>query len=68
MVRRGAMMELFKKYVIINDSRGIVGQDSKSGAWHIKELPFRDLKEMDQLICEAIKILNKYNVGKESKE
>jgi hypothetical protein len=51
---------MFEKYIMIKDNKIIVGQNATTGAWICKELP-SDLKELDDMISEVSKILNKHN-------
>lgn len=52
---------MLDKYITIKDKTIICGQYPSSGAWYCKDLPADNLHEMDELIAETIKILNKHN-------
>ena len=56
---------MLDKYIKINEAMIICGQTS-GGLWYCKELPANDTKELDQLIGEVNKILNKYNSSNET--
>jgi hypothetical protein len=59
---------MFEKYITIKDTKVLFGMYPSTGAWYCKDLPADNLKDMDNLIPEAIRILNKYNgVKKEEK-
>jgi len=51
---------MFEKYITIKESN-IVARQSSSGMWYCSELPARTTKELDDLISEVNRILNKYN-------
>ena len=51
---------MFEKYITIKETNIVVRQSS-SGMWYCSELPARTPKELDMLIGEVNKILNKYN-------
>ena len=52
---------MFEKYIVIRDSKIIVGQNASSGAWYCKELPANDPDELERLIADVNSVLNKYN-------
>ena len=54
-----------EKYLILNDSHIIAGQNNQ-GVWYCKELPAKDIRELDSLIGEVNRVLNKYNKPKET--
>ena len=60
---------MLDKYIKMNDAVILCGQDAKTGTWYCKELPGHTTQEIDCLIGEMNKILNKYNQdnGKEKK-
>lgn len=58
---------MFEKYITIKESN-IVAKQTASGIWYCSELPARTTKELDVLIGEVNKILNKYNDVKKPKE
>jgi len=51
---------MFEKYIMIKDNKILCGQTS-GGIWYCKELPANDMRELNFLIGETNKILNKYN-------
>lgn len=55
---------MFEKYITIKESK-IIAKQTSSGIWYCSELPADTIKELDQLIGDVNKILNKYNNGKE---
>ena len=60
---------MFEKYISIKESN-IVAKQTSGGSWYCSELPARTTRELDDLIGEVNRILNKYNkdVVKKSKE
>ena len=52
---------MFEKYIMIKDSKIIVGQNATTGAWYCKELPAESTAELDLLIGEVNGILNRRN-------
>jgi len=56
----GGSIEMFEKYISIKESN-ILAKQTASGIWYCSELPARTTKELDVLIGEINKILNKYN-------
>lgn len=58
---------MFEKYITIKESN-IVAKQTAGGVWYCSELPARTTKELDVLIGEVNKILNKYNDVKKPKE
>jgi len=52
---------MFEKYIMIKDNKIIVGQNASTGAWYCKELPAASTTELDALIGETTRILNKHN-------
>jgi len=63
------MKEMFEKYISIKESN-IVAKQTSGGVWYCSELPARTTIELDGLIGEVNKILNKYNnnIVKKAKE
>lgn len=59
---------MFDKYVVVNDTKILCGQNATTGAWYCKELPAQTIKEADKLIGDMNKILNKHNKGKPVRE
>ena len=51
---------MFEKYITIKESN-IVAKQTSGGVWYCSELPARTTIELDGLIGEVNKILNKYN-------
>lgn len=51
---------MFEKYITIKESN-IVAKQTSGGSWYCSELPARTTSELDILIGEVNKILNKYN-------
>jgi len=51
---------MFEKYITIKESN-IVAKQTAGGVWYCSELPARTTIELDGLIGEVNKILNKYN-------
>jgi hypothetical protein len=51
---------MFEKYITIKESKIVCGQTS-SGTWYCKELPADSTKEMECLIGEVNRILNRFN-------
>jgi len=51
---------MFEKYITIKETNIVVRQSS-SGMWYCSELPAHTTVELDVLIGEVNKILNKYN-------
>jgi len=51
---------MFEKYISIKESN-IVAKQTSGGVWYCSELPARTTMELDGLIGEVNKILNKYN-------
>ena len=52
---------MLNKYIIIKESN-IVAKQTAGGVWYCSELPARTTVELDDLIGEVNRILNKYNV------
>lgn len=57
---------MFEKYLTIKESK-IVAKQTSSGVWYCSELPADTTQELDLLINDVNRILNKYNNGKQSK-
>jgi len=55
------------KYIKINERQIICGQNS-NGIWYCKELPCDQIDQLDSLIGEVNKVMNKYNNGGKEKE
>ena len=53
---------MFEKYISIKESN-IVAKQTSGGVWYCSELPARTTSELDGLIGEVNKILNKYNAN-----
>lgn len=53
-------IQMFDKYIKVNEKRVIAGQTS-SGVWYCKEVVAETSKELEILIGEVNKILNKAN-------
>ena len=51
---------MFEKYISIKESN-IIAKQTSGGIWYCSELPARTTIELDGLIGEVNKILNKYN-------
>ena len=51
---------MFEKYVTVSEPRFVVKQNEK-GKYYCSKLSADDLKELDRLINEVNKILNRYN-------
>ena len=51
---------MFEKYITIKESK-IIAKQTSSGIWYCSELPADSTKELDGLIGEVNKVLNKYN-------
>ena len=51
---------MFEKYISIKESN-IVAKQTSNGIWYCSELPAKTTQELDLLIGEVNKILNKYN-------
>ena len=51
---------MFERYIIMNESHILVGQNNQ-GMWYCKELPAKDTSDLERLIGEVNRILNKYN-------
>jgi len=57
---------MFEKYIAIKEA-SIIAKQTSGGIWYCSELPAKNVKELDALIGEVNKVLNKYNkngVGK----
>lgn len=52
---------MFEKYIMIKDTKIIVGQNASTGAWYCKELPANDVEELNTKIGKVITVLNRYN-------
>ena len=59
---------MLDKYIQIKDNKIVVGQNSNTGAWYCKELPFKDETDLDIKIGKINKVLNKYNKQNNKKE
>ena len=53
---------MFEKYITIKETNIVVRQSS-SGMWYCSELPAHTTIELDDLIGEVNKILNRYNTN-----
>lgn len=53
---------MFEKYISIKESN-IVAKQTSNGIWYCSELPAKTTHELDDLICEVNRILNKYNAN-----
>ena len=51
---------MFEKYISIKESN-IVAKQTAGGVWYCSELPAKTTVELDGLIGEVNRILNKYN-------
>jgi len=51
---------MLNKYITIKESN-IIARQSSSGMWYCSELPAHTTNELDSLIGEVNRILNKYN-------
>ena len=51
---------MFEKYITIKESN-IVAKQTAGGVWYCSELPAKTTVELDGLIGEVNRILNKYN-------
>ena len=57
---------MFEKYITIKESK-IIAKQTSSGVWYCSELPADTTQELDLLINDVNRILNKYNNGKQPK-
>ena len=57
---------MFDKYLVFKD-KTIIAKQTSSGRWICDQLPAETTKELETLIGEVNRILNKYNVVDESK-
>lgn len=51
---------MFEKFISIKESK-IIAKQTSTGIWYCSELPADNVKELDALIGEVNKVLNKYN-------
>jgi hypothetical protein len=51
---------MLDKYIAIKES-SIIAKQTSGGIWYCSELPAKTTQELDLLISEVNKILNKYN-------
>lgn len=51
---------MFEKFISIKESK-IIAKQTSTGVWYCSELPADNVKELDALIGEVNKVLNKYN-------
>lgn len=51
---------MFEKYITIKESK-IIAKQTSSGIWYCSELPADTTQELDLLIGDVNRILNKYN-------
>jgi len=58
---------MLDRYIVVKDKDILVGQTSK-GSWYCKELPCKDIGEMELLIGEVNRVLNIFNQDKIKKE
>ena len=58
---------MFEKYIMIKDTKIVCGQNS-SGGWYCKELPAETTQELDTLINDVNRIMNKYNTVKKKEK
>ena len=57
---------MLDKYLVFKD-KTIIAKQTSSGRWICDQLPAETTKELERLIGEVNRILNKYNVVDESK-
>ena len=61
---------MLDKYITIKESK-IIAKQTSSGIWYCSELPADTVRDLDALIGEVNRVLNKYNrvvVGAKSKK
>lgn len=51
---------MLDKYIQVKESK-IIAKQTSSGLWYCSELPAETVKELDALIGEVNRVLNKYN-------
>jgi hypothetical protein len=57
---------MFEKYIMIKDTK-IEAKQTSTGIWYCSNLPAENVRELDALIGDVNKVLNKYNKKEKDK-